>query len=273
MFKNIRDWIEDRTGLISLTNEALEHPVPSDAKWLYVFGSATLVCFLLQVVTGIGLALMYQPSSSTAYDSLLYIQNKAVLGNWLRGIHYYGASGMILLMGIHMIRVYLMAAYKYPREVSWISGVFLLLLTIMMGFTGQLLRWDDNGVWSAVVAAEQMGRIPLIGTAIADFMLGGETIGGQTLSRFFSFHVFLVPAFLFIFVALHVFLVFKNGISEPPKPGQLVDPKTYKKWYHDLLKKIRSSILSICHVERYCIQCTRDPGYCITSLFHRGTRA
>ena len=134
MIKKIKDWIEDRTGLISLIAEASEHKVPRNATWLYVFGSATLVCFLLQVVTGVGLAMLYQPSSGTAYVSLKYIEEQAVLGSWLRGIHYFGASGMILMMGIHMIRVYLMAAYKYPREVSWISGVFLLLLTIVMGF-------------------------------------------------------------------------------------------------------------------------------------------
>ena len=237
MMKKIKDWIEDRTGLISLIKSAAEHKVPHNATWLYVFGSATLVCFLIQVVTGIGLAMLYQPSSGTAYASLKYIEEQAVLGSWLRGIHYFGASGMILMMGIHMIRVYLMAAYKYPREVSWISGIFLLLLTIMMGFTGQLLRWDDNGVWSAVVAAEQVGRIPIIGQAIADFLLGGQTIGGQTLSRFYSFHVFLVPAFLFLFIGLHVYLVFKNGISEPPVAGRLTNPKTYKQWYQKLLDK------------------------------------
>jgi len=237
MLKKTKAWIEDRTGLISLIGKTLQHPVPPNATWWYVFGSATLVCFIIQVVTGIGLAMMYHPTSGTAYESLKYIQNQAVLGFWLRGIHYFGASGMILLMGIHMARVYLMAAYKYPREVSWISGVFLLLLTIMMGFTGQLLRWDDNGVWSAVVAAEQMGRIPLIGRSLADFLLGGGTIGGQTLSRFYSFHVFLVPSFLFMVIGLHIYLVFKNGISEPPIPGVLTDQKTYKGLYEKLLKE------------------------------------
>jgi ubiquinol-cytochrome c reductase cytochrome b subunit len=237
MIKKILEWLEDRTGLVSVVSGMASHKVPEKSTWLYVFGSATLFCFMLQVVTGIGLAMLYQPSSGTAYLSLKFIQEQAVLGFWLRGIHYFGASGMILMMGLHMIRVYLMAAYKYPREMGWISGIFLLLLTIVMGFTGQLLRWDDNGVWSAVVAAEQVGRIPIIGHAIADFLLGGQTIGGQTLSRFYSFHVFLVPAFLFAFITLHVYLVFRNGISEPPVVGQLTDPKTYKAWYEKLLEK------------------------------------
>ncbi len=137
------------------------------------------------------------------------------LGKTLRGIHYFGASGMIIMAGIHMLRVYIMAAYKYPREMSWISGVVLLILTISMGFTGQLLRWDANGVWSGIVAAEQMGRIPLIGKGVARLLLGGDTLGGQSLSRFFAYHVFLFPALLFLFVDFHLWLVVRNGISEP----------------------------------------------------------
>lgn len=237
LLRNIGNWLDDRMGITELIAPLLNHPVPSGSKWWYVFGSATLFCLLLQVFTGIGLALMYQPSSETAYASLEYISNQAILGNWLRGLHYFGASGMVLMMGIHMIRTYLMAAYKFPREMSWITGVFLLGLTIAMGFTGQLLRWDDTGVWSAVVAAEQMGRIPIVGTSIAHFLLGGDTVGGHTLSRFFAYHVFLIPALLFMIVGLHVYLVVRNGISEPPTPGRPVDPKTYRKWYHQLLKE------------------------------------
>ena len=230
-------WVDDRSGISELFAPLLDHPVPEGSKWWYVFGSATMFCLMLQVATGVALALLYQPSAETAYASLEYITNQAFLGSWLRGLHYFGASGMILMMGIHMIRVYLMAAYKFPREMSWLTGVALLGLTVGMGFTGQLLRWDDTGVWSTVVAAEQMGRIPLIGTSIAQFLLGGETIGGHTLSRFFAFHVFIIPALLFLILGLHVYLVVRNGISEPPVQGVPVDPKTYRKWYHDMLEK------------------------------------
>lgn len=233
----IWDWLDDRTGVSALVVPLATHLVPPGAKWSYVFGSATLFCFMLQVVTGIGLSLLYQPSVETAYESLKYISNQAVLGSWLRGMHYFGASGMILLMGIHMIRVYLMAVYKFPREMQWITGIVLLLLTIVMGFTGQLLRWDDTGVWSAVVAAEQLGRIPLIGKSIAYFLIGGETIGGYTLSRFYAYHVFVVPALLFAFTAFHVYLVFRNGISEPPKRGRLLGKEDYRDWYEGMLKK------------------------------------
>ncbi|MBK0381537.1 cytochrome b N-terminal domain-containing protein [Pedobacter sp. SD-b] len=236
-FKKIWNWIDDRSGISETIMPLAKHLVPPASKWSYVFGSATLFCFILQVATGIGLSLLYQPSSQNAYHSLEYITNQAFLGNVLRGIHYFGASGMILFVGIHMIRVYITASYKFPREMNWISGVILLFLTIAMGFTGQLLRWDANGVWSSVVAAEQLSRVPIIGTYIADVLLGGQAIGEHTLNRFFSYHVFIIPAMMFILVGFHLFLVFRNGISEPPKPGRLVDPKTYRKWYQHLLAK------------------------------------
>ncbi|HVU94267.1 MAG TPA: cytochrome b N-terminal domain-containing protein [Puia sp.] len=235
--RKILRWLEDRTGLGELAMRVAKHPVPPGSKWAYVFGSATLFCLILQVITGVALALMYQPSSSTAYQSLQFITERARFGRVLRGIHYFGASGMIVMVGIHMIRVYITAAYKYPREVTWISGVFLFILTIAMGFTGQLLRWDSNGVWSSVVAAEQLGRIPLIGRPAARLLLGGDTIGGHSLSRFFSYHVFIVPAFIFLLVGLHVYFVLHHGISEPPKAGRPVVRDKYRQWYKEMLKE------------------------------------
>ena len=235
--KKIGQWLDDRSGFSESILPILKHPVPPGAKWSYVFGSATLFCLMLQIVTGVSLALLYQPSSAEAYRSLQFITDQATLGKTLRGIHYWGASGMIFFVGVHMIRVYITASYKYPREMSWISGVFLLVFTILMGFTGQLLRWDSNGVWSSVVAAEQLGRFPFIGKYLARLLIGGDTIGGQSLSRFFAFHVFIFPSLIFLFVGFHLYLVIKNGISEPPKAGRPVDPKTYRKWYQDMLKR------------------------------------
>lgn len=230
-------WLDDRSGISDLIKPLTTHMVPPGSKWNYVWGSATLFSLIIQVITGIALGFLYQPSANVAFESLQYIENVAFLGSFIRGLHNWGASAMIFLMGMHMIRVYLNAAYKYPREMSWITGVVLMGITIVMAFTGQLLRWDNNGVWSAVVAAEQMGRIPLIGESLAYFLLGGNTIGGETLSRFFAMHVFLFPALMFLMVVFHLYLVFKNGISEPPKVGRVVDPKTYRKWYEDMLLK------------------------------------
>ena len=236
-FIKIWRWIDDRTGLTELVKPLLNHPVPPTRLWSYVFGSATLFVFVLQVITGVALSLLYQPSSNNAYQSLEFITNQAKFGNVLRGIHYYGASAMIILIGLHMMRTYITASYKFPREMNWISGVILLIFTIFMGFTGQLLRWDSSGVWSSVVAAQQLGRVPVIGTYLARLLLGGSTIGGQSLSRFYSYHVFIAPAFIFIFIGLHLYLVFRNGISEPPKAGRLIDPKTYRAWYEKYLKE------------------------------------
>lgn len=234
--KKIWHWIDDRSGFTEIFGPLLSHLVPPGAKWSYVFGSATLFCLVLQIITGVALSLLYQPSSAEAYQSLQFITHQAAFGNVLRGMHYFGASGMIIMVSIHMIRVYLTAAYKFPREMAWISGVLLFFLTIAMGFTGQLLRWDSNGVWSSVVAAEQLGRLPFIGKWAARLLLGGDTIGGHSLSRFYSYHVFIIPAIIFLFVGYHLMLVIRNGISEPPEVGRVVDPKTYRQWYQDMLK-------------------------------------
>jgi ubiquinol-cytochrome c reductase cytochrome b subunit len=232
-------WFDDRTGISSVFNALMPgHIVPSSsASWFYVFGSATLFAFIVQVVTGVTLAFMYVPSAGEAYQSLQYITDQTTFGRIVRGMHNWGASAMILLVGIHMIRVYLTAAYKFPREMHWITGVVLLALTVVMGFTGQVVRWDQTAVWSTIVAAEQAGRIPFIGRWVADFLIGGQTIGGATLSRMFAYHVFLIPGLLFIFIGFHLYLVYKNGISEMPRAGDPVDPKTYRQEYEEKIKK------------------------------------
>ena len=231
-------WFDDRTGLGSALGPVIKHPVPpNSASWFYVFGSATLFAFMLQVATGVTLAFMYVPSAGEAYQSLQYITDQTTFGRIVRGMHNWGASAMILLIGIHMIRVYLTAAYKFPREMHWISGVVLWALTVIMAFSGQVIRWDQTAVWSTIVAAEQAGRIPFIGEWVAQFLIGGGAIGGATLSRMFAYHVFIVPALLFLFIGLHLYLVIKNGISEFPKAGNPVNPETYREEYEEMVKK------------------------------------
>jgi ubiquinol-cytochrome c reductase cytochrome b subunit len=242
VLSKIWNWFDERTGTSELIGPIVRHPVPAGTAsnktgWLYVFGAATLASFILQVGTGIALAAEYIPSAAHAYNTLNFITNDLTLGRVLRGAHFFGATAMVLFIGIHTARVYLTGSYKYPREVSWLSGTVLLGLTVLMGFTGQLLRWDQDGVWSVVIAAEQAGRVPVIGHALAHFILAGETVGASTLSRFFAFHVFFIPALLFAIIGLHLYLVIHNGISEPPKAGRPVDPRTYNAWYQALLKR------------------------------------
>lgn len=240
--KRLWQWFDERTGAAKAIGPLARHPVPPGTAtgktgWLYVTGAGTLAAFIVQVATGTALATKYIPSTAHAYDSLQFITNEVTLGRMLRGMHYFGASAMVVFVFLHLIRVFLTGSYKFPREVNWLTGVLLLVLTLSMAWTGQLLRWDQNGVWSVVVGAKFAARTPLIGGPFANFILGGETVGGTTLSRFFSFHVFFFPALIFAFVGLHLYLVIHHGISEPPEAGRPVDPQTYRDWYQALLKR------------------------------------
>lgn len=237
IFKKTWEWIDDRTGAKAAWQATAGHPIPPKTGWMYVFGSATMVALIIQVITGIVLATKYIPSASQAYETLIYLTSVDPMGRMLRGLHYWGAGAMVLFVGLHMMRVFLTGSYKFPREMNWLTGIALLALTLGIAFTGQVLRWDDNAIWSVIVASEQAVRIPFIGQQVADMIIGGGHLNGSTLSRFFVLHVFLLPGLLFMFLGVHLYLVIKNGISEPPKKGQSVDPKNYRSWYEDYLSK------------------------------------
>jgi len=191
----------------------------------------------VQILTGIGLALVYVPAADNAYESLLYLDYQQPLGWFLRALHYYAGSGMVVMVLAHMTQVFLHGAYKYPRELTWVLGVCLLLCTLGMFFSGQILRWDPDAYWGLAVAGSMAGRVPWLGPQVVQLLLGGPIIGGDSLSRFFALHVFVIPGALLFFLAVHLWLVLKCGVSAPPVPGQQVDPATYDAAYEQELKE------------------------------------
>ena len=236
--KQIGDWFGARLQIGPAIRESMGHRVPSkSASWWYVFGSAALTVFILQVFTGILLAIIYVPSAAEAWNSLQYLNHGVTLGWFLRGVHGWGSNFMCALVLMHMCQVILFGAYKFPRELTWIVGVFLLLLTLGMGFTGQVLRFDQDAYWGLGIGASIVGRVPLIGAFMVHMLLGGPIIAGDTLSRFFAIHVFVIPGLLFGLVSLHLLMVLKLGINDWPMPGRIVRRSTYLKEYHELTQK------------------------------------
>src|SRR5437016_5555912 len=238
LIAQIGEWFDRRLQLAAPIREVAEHPVPKNtASWWYVFGSAALVVFLLQLVTGILLALIYVPSASEAWSSLQSLNHDVTLGWFIRAMHGWGSNFMVAIVLIHMVQVFLFGAYKFPRELTWIIGVFLLLMTLGMAFSGQVLRFDQDAYWGLGIGASIASRVPILGPAIVKLMLGGPIIAGATLSRFFALHVFVIPGLLIAFVGLHVLMVLKLGINEWPMPGRIVKRATYESEYHALTKK------------------------------------
>jgi len=238
LLAQIGDWFDRRLQLAAPIREVAEHPVPRNtASWFYVFGSAALTVFLLQLATGILLALIYVPSASEAWSSLQALNHDVTLGWFIRAMHGWGSNFMVAIVLIHMVQVFLFGAYKFPRELTWILGVFLLLMTLGMAFSGQVLRFDQDAYWGLGIGASIASRVPIAGPTIVNLMLGGPIIAGATLSRFFALHVFVIPGMLIGFVALHLLMVVKLGINEWPMPGRLVRRASYINEYHELTKK------------------------------------
>ena len=238
MIAKIGQWFDDRLQLAAPIREVAEHPVPRNtASWWYVFGSAALTVFCLQLVTGILLALIYVPSGGEAWSSLQALNHDVTLGWFIRALHGWGSNFMIAVVLIHMAQVFLFGAHKFPRELTWIVGVFLLLMTLGMAFTGQVLRFDQDAYWGLGIGASIASRVPVIGGPAVKLMLGGPIIAGATLSRFFALHVFVIPGLLIGFVALHVLMVVKLGINDWPMPGRVVRRATYLSEYHALTRK------------------------------------
>jgi ubiquinol-cytochrome c reductase cytochrome b subunit len=238
MIGRIGDWFDRRLQLAAPVRAMAEHPVPRNtASWWYVFGSAALTVFVLQIVTGILLALVYVPSGAEAWSSLQALNHDVTLGWFIRAMHGWGSNFMVAIVLIHMVQVFLFGAHKFPRELTWIIGVFLLLMTLGMAFSGQVLRFDQDAYWGLGIGASIASRVPILGPAIVKLMLGGPIIAGATLSRFFALHVFVIPGLLIGFVCLHLLMVLKLGINEWPMPGRVVKRATYEAEYHALTSK------------------------------------
>lgn len=238
LLREIAVWLDDRLHLTALYASTAGHEVPASAgSWFYVFGSATLLCFIIQIITGACLAFVYIPSTNEAYTSLEYLNHAQFWGWYLRAVHNWGSNFMVAIMTAHMIQVFLFGAYKYPRELTWVSGIFLLLMTLAMAFTGQVMRFDQDAYWGLTIGASITGRVPIIGAQLVHVLLAGPIIAGETLSRFFTLHVFIIPGLIIAIVSMHLRLVLTKGINEYPKPGHPVHKATYDAEYAEIIRK------------------------------------
>jgi quinol-cytochrome oxidoreductase complex cytochrome b subunit len=216
MAVKLADWLDERTGWRNIWETVFKRKIPH-VNWLYTLGSATLLAVVNQAVTGIMLTIYYVPTPDHAYDSVQYITNQVSSGWLIRGLHHWGASAMVLLSFLHMLRVIFLGSYKYPREVTWFTGVFLFLVTIGFGFTGYLLPWDQKAFWATTVGTRIVGVIPGIGDSLLRIVRGGEGLSSLTLSRFFGVHVWVLPAMLLTLLGIHLYLVISIGISDMPQ--------------------------------------------------------
>lgn len=216
MSTKMGNWLEERLGWRGVWAAIFLRKIPK-VNWLYTLGSATLFVAVNQIVTGILLTMYYVPTPDHAYDSVQYITTQVTAGWFIRGMHHYGASAMVILAVAHMIRVIYYGAYKFPREMTWFTGVFLLLITVGFGFTGYLLPWDQKAYWATIVGTRIAGTPPVIGDFLLRILRGGEELSAVTLARFFGTHVWVLPSMLILLIAVHMYLVIRNGISDVPK--------------------------------------------------------
>jgi quinol---cytochrome c reductase cytochrome b subunit, bacillus type len=210
------DWVDERTSLTGVGRWLMFRKIPKGTNWFYTLGSATMFAFLNQAVTGVFLAMYYDPSPTRAYESTRFITNEAFLGELVRGMHKWGATVMTVLIFLHMARTFFFGAYKYPRELNWIIGVVLVILTFVMGLTGYLLPFDQRSYWATIVASNITASGPFVGPYLADFLRGGPDFGATTLSRFYSIHMLLVPGLMAGLIGAHLYLVAKHGTTAPP---------------------------------------------------------
>jgi ubiquinol-cytochrome c reductase cytochrome b subunit len=222
---NFADWLDSRTGYRAGTKHLLDEPLPAGVGWWFVTGSILLFLLGVQILTGLVLTMYYVPSPDYAYDSVRFVMDRLPLGRIVRGLHFFGASFIVIAAVIHMLRVVLFGSYKKPREVTWITGVILLLIILGFALSGYLLPWDQKAYWATTVSINIARSTPLVGEQVASLLRGGASLGALTLGRWYTAHVFLLPAALVGFVISHLYLMRRHGISGPlveragePKP-------------------------------------------------------
>jgi quinol-cytochrome oxidoreductase complex cytochrome b subunit len=215
MGTQLSNWLDERLGWRQIWKAVFLRKIPK-VNWLYTLGSATLFVAVNQIVTGILLTIYYVSTPDHAYDSVQYITTQVPAGWLIRGLHHWGASAMVVLVVLHMLRVIYYGSYKYPREITWFSGVFLFLIVIGFGFTGYLLPWDQRAYWATTVGTRIAATAPIVGEWILRIMRGGDELSAVTLARFFGVHIWVLPALLLSLITVHLYLVIRIGISAAP---------------------------------------------------------
>lgn len=222
MLQKVYDWIDERVDLTPMWRDLADHEVPEHVNpahhfsaFIYCFGGLTFFIIMIQVLSGMFLALYYVPDILNAHASMEYLQHELAFGAIVRGMHHWGASVVIVMMFLHTLRVFFQGAYKKPREMNWVVGMLMFFVILGLGFTGYLLPWDNKAYFATKVGIEIAGSVPLIGPYIATFLQGGDVVGAETLTRFFAIHVFFLPAALFVLLAVHFILIRRQGISGP----------------------------------------------------------
>lgn len=219
MFNKLGDWLDERFEWRKVNEAVFLRKVPH-VNWWYTLGSATLFVAVMQGITGILLTLYYVPTPDHAYDSVVYITTQLPGGWFIRGLHHWGASALVVLVVLHLLRVFYFGAYKYPREATWLTGVGLFLVVIGFGFTGYLLPWDQKAYWATTVGTRIAGVAPFVGPLILRIMRGGDELSALTLARFFGVHIWVLPASLAVLILVHLYLVIRIGISAVPEKGE-----------------------------------------------------
>ena len=209
----ILDYLNDRFGFTGRHRRVLDRPVPGWINYFYCFGGITFTLFVILLLTGLLLSMHYSPTEAEAYKSIQKIHRDVPLGALLRGAHHWAGNLMVVTIVLHMLRVFVTGSYKNPRELHWVAGSFLLVLTLSFGFTGYLLPWDQKAYWATVIGTNMLGSVPVLGPFLAGLLRGGAEVTGQTLLRFYSMHILWLPAFTVLFLWLHFHMIRRTGIS------------------------------------------------------------